>query len=332
MNKFIVITTINNKSEAIKKYDNLKDWNLIVIGDSKTPNINLKNGIYLNLKNQKQLNFSCIKKIPYNTYSRINIGYLLALKNKADIIASVDDDNIPLSNWGKNVFVNSKTDSNFIFSKNKFIDILFHHKYVSKKNIWHRGFPLEDLNLRKYQKSIFKQKKHIEVQAGLWNVEPDVDAVCRISNGPYNLKFKDKKFIIDNKAYSPFNTQNTIFSKRIIPGMCLMFGVGRMLDIFSSFVCQRIMRELGSYTLFTGPTVKQIRNEHNLKNDLIDEITGIKNFKLFTRTLDQTKLKKKDNVPEMFAKISKSISELEFISKDNIKYQSHWIDDTSKFF
>lgn len=332
MNKFIVITTINKKTEAIKRYDKIKDWNLIVIGDTKTPNINLSNGIFLNVKDQKQLNFSCINKIPYKTYSRINIGYLLALKNNADIIASVDDDNIPLVNWGKNVYVNSKINSNYISSKNKFIDVLYHHRYASKKNIWHRGFPIEDLDLRKYQKKIFKQKKHIEVQAGLWNVEPDVDAVCRISNGPFNLKFKDKKFIIDNKSYSPFNTQNTIFSKRIIPGMCLMFGVGRMLDIFSSYVCQRIMKELGSYTLFTGPTVKQLRNKHNLKKDLVDEIVGVKNFKLFTKTLDLTKFDKKDSVPEMFAKISRSISKLNFVSRDNTKYQNYWVEDISKFF
>ena len=53
MNKFIVITSINKITEAIKKYDKNGDWNLIVIGDKKTPNIKLNNGIYLSLKDQK---------------------------------------------------------------------------------------------------------------------------------------------------------------------------------------------------------------------------------------------------------------------------------------
>ena len=55
MNKFIVITSINKKTEAIKKYDKNGDWNLIVIGDKKTPNIKLSNGIYLSLRDQKKL-------------------------------------------------------------------------------------------------------------------------------------------------------------------------------------------------------------------------------------------------------------------------------------
>jgi len=39
MKKFIISTTINPPTEAIKKFDNLKDWNLIISGDLKTPQI-----------------------------------------------------------------------------------------------------------------------------------------------------------------------------------------------------------------------------------------------------------------------------------------------------
>ena len=37
MKKVIVTTTINEPTEAIEKYDSLKDWELVVIGDKKTP-------------------------------------------------------------------------------------------------------------------------------------------------------------------------------------------------------------------------------------------------------------------------------------------------------
>ena len=53
MKKFIITTTINHPTEAIIKYDNLKDWQLIVIGDLKTPkNYKLKNGIYFSPSDQ----------------------------------------------------------------------------------------------------------------------------------------------------------------------------------------------------------------------------------------------------------------------------------------
>ena len=57
MKKYIVTTTINEPTEAIKKFDNLKDWNLIVAGDLKTPkNYKLKNGTYLSPKDQDKIN------------------------------------------------------------------------------------------------------------------------------------------------------------------------------------------------------------------------------------------------------------------------------------
>ena len=211
MSKFIVITTINKTTKAIKEYDKKKDWNLIVIGDKKTPKIKLNNGVYINLDEQKNLGFTCTRDIPINCYQRINIGYLYALKNGAEIIASIDDDNIPLKHWGKDVKVNKIINSQFISSPTKLVDILYTQKEITQKNIWHRGFPIENLESRFKQKITKKKNCKIDIEAGLWNIEPDVDAICRISNGPFNLKFKNKNYIIDNKCFSPFDTQNIIF-------------------------------------------------------------------------------------------------------------------------
>ena len=319
MQKFIVITTINKITEAIKKYDNKKDWNLIVVGDKKTPSIKLKNGIFLTLSDQKKLGFKCEKNIPINCYQRLNIGYLFALKNGAEMIASIDDDNIPLKNWGKDVSVNKKIKSKFLTSSNKFVDILYAHKNVTKKNIWHRGFPINELENRTKQKISYKKNCVIDVEAGLWNTDPDVDAICRISNGPFNLKFNKKNFVIDNKCYSPFDTQNIIFSKRILPSMCILFDVGRMCDIWASFITQRIMRELNSYLLFTGPTVNHVRNKHNLTHDLFDEILGLKHTTELIHLLNNIKFKRNDNVLTMYKTIVDKISKLKFINSKKTK-------------
>ena len=37
MKKFIITTTINTPTKAIRKFDNNPDWSLIVIGDKKNP-------------------------------------------------------------------------------------------------------------------------------------------------------------------------------------------------------------------------------------------------------------------------------------------------------
>ena len=44
--KFIVCTTINKPTLAVKKFDKMKDWKLIIVGDKKTPkNYKIKNVI-----------------------------------------------------------------------------------------------------------------------------------------------------------------------------------------------------------------------------------------------------------------------------------------------
>ena len=75
----------------------------MVIGDTKTPHITLKNGEYIPAKAQNSLGFKCVEMIPWNLIQRRNIGYLVALRNGADVIATIDDDNIPYANWGQDL-------------------------------------------------------------------------------------------------------------------------------------------------------------------------------------------------------------------------------------
>ena len=36
-NRFIIITTINKPTEAVRKYSRWKNWNVVVVGDRKSP-------------------------------------------------------------------------------------------------------------------------------------------------------------------------------------------------------------------------------------------------------------------------------------------------------
>jgi hypothetical protein len=93
--KCIIITTINNPTKQIKYYSQLEDWDLIIIGDSKTNNEAYKEikCIYLGLEQQKELFPSFFDKIPLNSYTRKMFGYLYAMKNCYNIIYDTDDDN-----------------------------------------------------------------------------------------------------------------------------------------------------------------------------------------------------------------------------------------------
>ena len=51
MKKVIVTTTINNPTKAIDLFESMHDWELVVIGDKKTPvDYKLKNGQYISCR------------------------------------------------------------------------------------------------------------------------------------------------------------------------------------------------------------------------------------------------------------------------------------------
>ena len=95
--KAIVTTTINEPTKALKLFSKFSDWDLIVAGDTKTPEHMYKDidCTYLNPQDQENIDKSLSDLIGWKCIQRRNMGFVYALQNNYDIIASVDDDNIP---------------------------------------------------------------------------------------------------------------------------------------------------------------------------------------------------------------------------------------------
>ena len=94
--KCIIITTINKPSAQVISYTNQIDWDLIIVGDSKTDDSlykNLNNCVYLGLDEQMSQFPTFFDKIPLNSYTRKMFGYLYAIRSNYDIIYDTDDDN-----------------------------------------------------------------------------------------------------------------------------------------------------------------------------------------------------------------------------------------------
>jgi len=111
--------------------------------------------------------------------------------------------------------------------------------------------------------------------------------------------------------------------------MCLSFDIGRMDDIWASYMTQRVMRELGSSVLFTGPTVYQDRNDHDLTKDLEKEMVGYRNTLAFLRRLNEIDASG-DSPIEMYSLIVDGIEDLDFISSDMIRFQRAWLEDMER--
>ena len=191
INKYIISTTINTPTDAIKKFDSLKDWKLIVAGDLKTPsNYKLKNGIYLNPRDQEKISKKLSDLIGWNCIQRRNFAMIVAYKKGADLIATIDDDNIPLPNWGKNLLIEKKIKIKKFITKEHAFDPLSVTNY---SHLWHRGFPLQILKNKNKSNKIKKVNESFDIQADFWNGDPDIDAICRMEHSP-ECRFKDKIF------------------------------------------------------------------------------------------------------------------------------------------
>ena len=257
-NKSIVITTINNPTESIEKFSKLNGYDLIVVGDKKTPvNWNYDNVNYLSIDNQNDLDFDLIKVLPYNHYCRKMIGYLVAMKNKTEYIIDTDDDNIPYDNWGfPNFYGKFLTLSNNVGYFNVY-------ELFTEQKIWPRGFHL----------NFVEKNNNIGIWQGLADEDPDVDAIYRLINNIPCYFNKKEPIVLDNTIICPFNSQNTIFVKELFPLLYLpTYVTFRFTDILRGLIAQPIMWLYGYKLGFTEATVIQKRNVHDFMKDFESEI------------------------------------------------------------
>src|SRR5688572_17110250 len=132
MNNYCVLTTINKPTKAIEALYEKFGERLFIVTDEKTP----KNWNYRDASV-----FSDIRDpiyAPFNHYARKNLGYMEAIRAKADLIYDTDDDNIPNKEWGLR-FKETKAHTSIQEGwYNVYENFTIHQ-------IWPRGFPLSKI-------------------------------------------------------------------------------------------------------------------------------------------------------------------------------------------
>ncbi len=271
MNKTIVLTTIQPPTEATILFSEMKDWDLIVVGDLKTPEKDYKklNCQYISPSDQEKINLKLSDSIGWNSIQRRNFGYIVAYENGTDVLANVDDDNIPYENWGENLSINKEIEYDCFESENGYFDPL---SATNENKLWHRGYPIELVKTKNKIKNLGIKKKKPLIQADLWDGDPDIDAICRLSMMP-EVKYDNENYF-GSEQLSPFNTQNTFFSREIIPRFMVIPHVGRMDDIWAAYFVQK---EFPNSLIFGPSSVYQERNEQDLIKNLENELIGYRN-------------------------------------------------------
>jgi hypothetical protein len=279
VNKYIVTTTINPPTLATIKYSRKEDWTLIVVGDTKTPHYEYENlnCIYLSPEYQEKTYPELSDTIGWKSIQRRNIGFVEAYNRGADIVATVDDDNIPYDFWGTNVVVGETVEIDFYHTHLGVFDPL---SVTEHNQVWHRGYPIELVPFRKEVTYGGKLKRKVLVQADLWDGDPDIDAMARLSIKP-TVKFGVQD-AYGSTSISPFNSQNTFLARDVIPYYSVFPHVGRMDDIWGGYVLQHYFP---NSVIYNKASVFQDRNVQDLITNLEKEIMGYRKTSELIRCL-----------------------------------------------
>nr|ACC43950.1 unknown [Philodina roseola] len=288
--RWIIVTSIFYPTPSIYKFLNLTtEWNLIVVADRKTPkdwleylSIKTSRLIFLSVEEQKTLNFRIIDFLPFGSYARKNLGYLIAIQCGAKIVFESDDDNLletdDIFHLPKIVRPNDVPWISFHRQRSPFVNI---YGSFGHSQIWPRGFPVDELRNVTEDGWHSVRRNDIEempayIQQYLADLDPDVDALFRLTHplsvGRVHFDRTQPPIAIDQSTFSPYNTQNTITHYEAFWGLYLpVTTTFRVCDIWRGFWVQRLLWDIGGYLIFGTATVRQIRNSHSYLKDMQEE-------------------------------------------------------------
>ena len=334
-----LITTTIYVPAVLARYRDLdRDVAFFVAGDRQTPHAEAKsfvealgNAAYYSDTDQEKLGYKCSPIIGWNKIMRRNIALLEALKWKADIIVSIDDDNIPLR-------------PNYFDEFKRILSAPYHGVMASSPSGWinagqflnppvyHRGFPYEFRNTDLHLNLNPVSGARVGVAAGLWLGDPDVDAMERITQHPTVYQVSnvlEPGLVIDPACLSPFNSQNTAYVADLAPLMMVLIGVGRYDDIWASYIAQRIMAETDYHIHFGAPFVWQQRNPQNLWKNLKDELFGMEFSAKFCADLRPATVGT-GNAVQKLRRLYEHIGTLSYVPSEVYELGKAWCDDVER--
>lgn len=291
----ITVTTINSPTVAIRTLAERasEDTPIIVIGDLRTPDDWACGACeFVSVTRQVETGFKLVRQLPFNTYARKMLGYLLAARGGAKWIRETDDDNEPYDSF----FV---APGEWIECSEPHHDERWINPYscFTAMNIWPRGLPLQFLEVARVGADAIGRTQRLRTTQAivqhLADGDPDVDAVFRLTRGQdLPIVFESRSsIVVPRHAWAPFNSQATTWPRALLPLMYLPVTCSfRMTDIWRSYVAQRIAREAEVRLVFARAAVYQARNEHCLLQDFEQEIEGYRGYAKFVDTLERLSL------------------------------------------
>lgn len=318
MGKTAIVTTtirmpvfLEDIAKNIAAYRHEAEVAISVIGDVKTPSeagrycrgLADKFGFpvaYLDLAAQERSLApypELASLVPLNSGARKLLGGFLAWRDGCDTLILVDDDNFPtdIDFVGSHNIVGQSPELKLVSSGSGWFNP--YEAVIEERNlpIYPRGFPWGQRSPAPPPHRIESKSLRVVVNSGLVLEDPDVDAVSRLF-WPIRVTGMHQEwsphFGLAPGTWSSFNDQNAACAGDFVPIYFAPPSTGRNADIWASYVVCRLVQHFGDVVSFGYPLVRQLRNPHDLWEDLERELLNIRaadQFVFLLRSIPLTK-------------------------------------------
>lgn len=251
---------------------------------------------YLDVHDQGR--FKCSESIGWKKIMRRNTALLRAIEMEPDFILMIDDDNIPEDRYFIDWHNTLCSPVARVLEKNK--EEKSWYNYLKWSNapieIYPRGFPINfrngsEFNIKKLTAPILNTT--IGLYQGVSLGDCDIDAITRIVFPEKVLSLTEKNYCVQG-IWSPYNTQNTVFSRILFPLAFVWPFCGRYDDIYSSYTWQQILFNNNMFIHIGDAVNEQERGQRDILKDLHNEVEGYLNAHLVWEAT--TKIAAKDPI------------------------------------
>lgn len=324
----VVSTSINATPPAYEAWANDPRVDLVVAGDMKTPP-KLKDfltdidAVYLSPTYQTAT-FTWSELLGWNRIQRRSTAIMEVLRRKQyDYVITVDDDNFPLPNATE--FINGHL-RNFTAFPDQVTCVSSKSPFLNTGALCHPQFHQRGVPYGINTQPIIVRNSAAKVVVAQAQVlgDPDCDAIDRMCNAP-NVTAVRTNAIVRPGIYAAFNTQATMWAIEWAPLMVCLPGIGRYDDIFASYLFHRMAAQY-HVALFVGePVVRQIRNEHDLVNDLRAELWGMSSTFDFVNALNSAHISR--DMPLWHAWDELIYAAGDVLPRDTTTFAKAWVAD-----
>uniref|UniRef100_A0A5B6Z5S8 Uncharacterized protein n=1 Tax=Davidia involucrata TaxID=16924 RepID=A0A5B6Z5S8_DAVIN len=338
--RWIVVSVSNYPTDSLRNLAKIKGWQVLAIGNSKTPqDWSLKGTIFLSLEQQAQLGFRVVDFLPYDSYVRKTVGYLFAIQHGAKKIFDADDRGDVIDNdIGKHFDVeligeSARQEVILQYShENPNRTVVNPYVHFGQRSVWPRGLPLEnvgEIGHEEFYTEVFGGKQFI--QQGISSGLPDVDSVFYFTRKSgleaFDIRFDEHapKVALPQGTMVPVNSFNTVYHSPAFWGLMLPVSVSTMAsDVLRGYWGQRLLWEIGGYVVVYPPTVHRYDRieayPFSEEKDLHVNVGHLIKFLVSWRS-------GKHRMFEKILELSYAMAEEGFWTKKDVEFTAAWLQD-----